>query len=70
MYNLDWKTLEHEIIKETVTATIKHEIINLPDDLYTCPVCKGTGKTRNGNLFDKCVCCKGAQVILPCKTSG
>jgi len=44
MYNLDWKTLEHEIIKETVTATIKHEIINLPDDLYTCPVCKGTGK--------------------------
>ena len=65
---IDWESLLKTINVWVETAQA------LPDDLYACPHCEGTGRIQVGhadpgpNPTIKCGMCNGTQIIKKCHT--
>lgn len=74
-----------ELKKEiTITeTTTKEKVISLPDNVYACPHCAGSGEIEIGHrdgwsgginvtgpIMAKCGVCQGTKAVVPCKKCG
>ena len=70
MKNTEWDKLETRRTEEITTTTYTEKI--LPEGVYACPHCNGTGKAeigysfRDGIIYTTCGMCKGTGEIRKC----
>lgn len=69
---IDWSKLKKERIVYETISSVKH----LGDDIYSCPLCDGSGRavevhrTFPPHKYDKCGVCDGTGEIIKCIHSG